>query len=184
MGCHVSVIPNHLTHRNVSIEYRAHVALMVRNFPTLQTLKQKHPLTPPSQQCGSFGFELKPSDLTPEESAAIPNILADWEKMNPIVITGDFYRLRTPDDSNWPAVQFVSKEGDESFVIAFQQSATIKPAPPPLRMQGLDPEARYSGSAFNGTLSGKTLMNSGLNLRYEVGDYQSQIVWLYREQKS
>jgi len=29
MGCHVSVVPNHLTNRNVSVEYRAHVALMV-----------------------------------------------------------------------------------------------------------------------------------------------------------
>lgn len=32
MGCHVSVVPNHLTARNVSIEYRAHVALMVRSL--------------------------------------------------------------------------------------------------------------------------------------------------------
>lgn len=30
MGCHVSKVPNGLSHRNVSIEYRAHVALMVR----------------------------------------------------------------------------------------------------------------------------------------------------------
>ena len=46
------------------------------------------------KQCGSFGFELKPSDLTPEESAAIPSILAAWKEINPIVITGHFYRLR------------------------------------------------------------------------------------------
>ncbi|KAM0719548.1 hypothetical protein Q7P37_003678 [Cladosporium fusiforme] len=159
MGCHVSVVPNHLTHRNVSIEYRAHVALM----------------------CGSFGFELKPSDLTPEESAAIPNILQEWKETSPIVITGSFYRLRLPDESNWPAVQFISKEEDKSFVLAFQQSASIKPAPPPLRLQGLDADAKYSSNVYNGTYSGKTLMNSGLNLKYEVGDYQSQLVWFYKE---
>lgn len=132
-------------------------------------------------QCGSFGFELKPSDLTPEEAEAIPGILADWKEINPIVISGDFFRLRWADESNWPAVQFVSKGEDKSFVLAFQQHAAIKPAPPPLKMQGLDVEARYSSNVYNGTYSGKTLMNAGLNLNFEAGDYQSQLIWLYRE---
>jgi hypothetical protein len=34
---------------------------------------------------------------------------------------------------------------------------------------------------FNGTYSGKTLMNSGLNLDFEVGDHQSLLIWLYKE---
>lgn len=101
--------------------------------------------------------------------------------MNPIVINGDFYRLRWAGESNWPAVQFVTKEEDKSFVLAFQQQASIKPAPPPLKMQGLDADARYSSNVYNGTYSGKTLMNAGLNLVFEAGDYQSQLVWLYRE---
>ena len=41
MGCHVSVVPNHLTARNVSIEYRAHVALMVSPLPPLPSHMQK-----------------------------------------------------------------------------------------------------------------------------------------------
>jgi alpha-galactosidase len=182
MGCHVSVVPNHLTNRNVSVEYRAHVALMVRTT----TQKPTKPHTRNSmltilQQCGSFGFELRPSDLTPEESAAIPGILADWAEMNPLVINGDFYRLRLPDNSNWPAVQFVSKDGAKSFVLAYQQKASIKPSPPPLKIQGLEAGARYTSNVFNGTLSGRTLMNAGLNLVFPVGDYQSQLVWLWRE---
>lgn len=147
---------------------------------TLSLSSHIQKLTPLSQ-CGSFGFELKPSDLTPEEAAAIPGILAAWKEINPIVITGSFYRLRLPDDSNWPAVQFVSKEEDKSFVLAFQQHASIKPAPPPLKMQGLDGDARYSSNVFNGTYSGKTLMNSGLNLDFETGDHQSLLIWLYKE---
>ena len=78
-------------------------------------------------------------------------------------------------------MQFVNKEEDKSFVLAFQQHASIKPAPPPLKMQGLDADARYSSNVFNGTYSGKTLMNSGLNLDFETGDYQSLLVWLYKE---
>lgn len=159
MACHVSAIPNGLTMRNTSIEYRAHVALM----------------------CGSFGFELNPSELSAEERAAIPSILEDWEKINPIVISGAFYRIAWPGDSNWPAVQFVSKDENTSVVFAFQQFAKIKPAPPPLRMQGLDAGARYSSNAFNGTYSGATLMNGGINLQFEIADYQSMLIWLYKQ---
>lgn len=159
MGCHVSAVPNGLTNRNISISYRAHVALM----------------------CGSFGFELNPVELSSEERAAIPGILADWEKINPIVISGDFYRLRIPDKSNWPAVQFVSNDSTTAVAFAFQQQAKVKPAAPPLRMQGLDAGAKYTSNAYNGTVSGATLMNAGLNLAFEIADYQSQLVWLYKQ---
>jgi alpha-galactosidase len=159
MACHVSAIPNGLTMRNISIDYRAHVALM----------------------CGSFGFELNPVDLSAEERAAVPGILSDWEKINPIVISGSFYRLRLPDDSNWPAAQFVAKNDTVSVVFAFQQQAMIKPAPPPLRMQGLNATAQYTSNAFNGTLSGATLMNAGVNVGFPIEDYQSQLIWLYRQ---
>ncbi|KAF2703246.1 glycoside hydrolase family 36 protein [Pleomassaria siparia CBS 279.74] len=159
MSCHVSAIPNGLTHRNISIEYRAHVALM----------------------CGSFGFELNPSELSTEEGSAIPSIMEEARKINPIVISGSFYRLAIPDTSNWPAAQFVSSAGDQAVVFAFQQQATVKPAPPPLKMQGLDPSASYRNNVDNGTYSGATYMNAGINLQWETRDYQSKTIWLYRQ---
>ncbi|TIA33985.1 alpha-galactosidase [Aureobasidium pullulans] len=159
MACHVSAVPNGLTGRNISIEYRAHVALM----------------------CGSFGFELNPSELSADERDAIPSIISTWEQINPIVISGSFYRIAWPSDTNWPAVQFVSKDENTAVVFAFQQFAKIKPAAPPLKMQGLDGKARYSSNAFNGTLSGNTLMNGGVNLPWMVRDYQSMLIWLYKE---
>jgi len=160
MGCHVSAVPNGLTHRNISIEYRAHVALM----------------------CGSFGFELNPSELSAEESAAIPSIMNLADRINPIVISGDFYRLALPDHHyNWPAVQFVAKNGSGSVVLAFQQQAMIKPVNPPLKLQGLDPEARYYNDLDNVTYSGKTYMNSGINIQFDTADYQSKVVWLQKQ---
>ncbi|EMD00134.1 glycoside hydrolase family 36 protein [Baudoinia panamericana UAMH 10762] len=159
MACHVSAVPNGITQRNTSIEYRAHVALM----------------------CGSFGFELNPVELTAEERAAIPGILADWERINPIVITGSFYRLALPDNSNWPAAQFVSANQTVAIVFAFQQRATVKPAPPPLKIAGLNATARYTSNLYNGSLSGSTLMNAGINLAWETADYQSMLIWLYRQ---
>ncbi|KAF1960672.1 alpha-galactosidase [Byssothecium circinans] len=159
MGCHVSAIPNGNTQRNISIEYRAHVAMM----------------------CGSFGFELNPSELSAEESSGIPAIMEEAKRSNPIVISGDFYRLALPDNSNWPAVQFVSSDASKSIVFAFQQLAMRKPAAPPLRLQGLDPQARYSNNLDNSTYSGKTYMNAGINIPWEIADYQSQLIWLEKE---
>ena len=165
MGCHVSAVPNGITNRNISIAYRAHVALM----------------------CGSFGFELNPSELSAEERAAIPSILRDWEEVNPLVINGDFYRLRLPEDSNWPAVQFVAADGSKAALFAFQQKSTVKPAAPPIRLQGLEAGARYRNSYDNGMYSGASYMNAGLNVQWvpEGGtlssDYLSALVWLYRE---
>jgi alpha-galactosidase len=159
MGCHVSAIPNGVTHRNISIEYRAHVALM----------------------CGSFGLELNPSELSPEERSAIPGIMEEARNINPIVITGSFYRLAIPDETNWPAAQFVSETGDQALVFAFQQLAVIKPAPPPLRLQGLDSNARYWNNVDNMTYSGNTYMNAGINLKWRAADYQSKVIWLYRQ---
>ena len=156
MGCHISAVPNQLTGRNISIVYRGHVAMM----------------------CGSFGLELNPEELSPEESAALPSIMAAAKAVNPIVISGAFYRLAHPAHSNWPAVQFVSRDLTQSAVFAFQQSYRVKPAAPPLRLQGLDPKARYTNNWDNATYSGATYMNHGLNVAWKSGDYQSKLVWL------
>ncbi|KAF2845877.1 glycoside hydrolase family 36 protein [Plenodomus tracheiphilus IPT5] len=159
MGCHISAIPNGLTQRNISIEYRGHVAMM----------------------CGSFGLELNPSELSPEEASAVPSIMAEARRVNPIVITGDFFRIAHPDASNWPAVQFVSEDGSQSVLFAFQQLYMVKPAAPPLRLHGLDPSARYRNDLDNATYSGATYMNGGLNIPWPRGDYQSQLVWLEKQ---
>ena len=160
MGCHVSAVPNGSTGRNTTIRFRAHVAMM----------------------CGSFGFELNPAILSDSDLAAIPDIIAEAEKINPLVITGAFYRLALPEQSNWPAVQFVANDNSSSVVIAYQIRNSIKPVPPPLRMQGLEPSAQYSlqSAEFNGTYSGNTLMSSGVNLHFS-GDADSQVVWLYKQ---
>ena len=165
MGCHISAVPNGITGRNISIDYRAHVALM----------------------CGSFGFELNPVELSAEERDAIPGILDTWEQINPIVLSGEFYRLRLPEDSNWPAFQFVSADGSKSALFAFQQKSTVKPAAPPIRLQGLDPTARYMNNYDNSTYSGATYMNAGMNVQWTSptgslsSDYLSALVWLYKE---
>ncbi|OTB18604.1 glycoside hydrolase family 36 protein [Daldinia sp. EC12] len=156
MGCHVSAVPNHQTGRTTPLAFRAAVASM----------------------CGSFGFELDPSTLTQEERDAIPVLISTQQKINPIVINGDFYRLALPDQSNWPAAMFVSPEHDSAVLFAFQIRSALKPVPPPLKLQGLDSNAKYkvSNGSWEQSWSGSTLMNTGLSLNWPNSDYESIIL--------
>lgn len=165
MGCHVSAVPNHQTGRTTPFEFRAHVALMG----------------------GSFGFELDVQQLTDEERAAIPALVALADRVNPLVIDGDLYRLAQPGASNYPAALYVSQDRSRAVLLAYVVHAKLGVRWPPLRLQGLDADATYrldvvgrGGSDGQAgplaTLSGASLMASGVRLAWEVKDYQSRVV--------
>ena len=153
MGAHVSNVPNQQTKRTLPIWFRGHVAMMG----------------------GSFGLELNPATIPDEDRAALPDIIALAEKVNPIVVSGDVYRLRSPEVSNWPAVLFLSEDGSQGVLFYFQLSPSVNHAPPRVRLQGLDPHALYK--VGNGTYSGATLMNFGLQFQFET-DVGSTVVFL------
>lgn len=157
MGAHVSHVPNWLTSRETPVHFRAHVAMMG----------------------GSWGLELNPADLDDDEKDEIPDLIKMAEKVSPIVMTGDMYRLALPSDTTYPAALFISEDGDKAVFFAFQTRATINTSWPRFRLQGLDKDAKYK---YNGTqvLSGATLMNQGIQLRFS-GDYDSKVIFLEKQ---
>lgn len=157
MGAHLSAVPNQQTGRTLPVAFRGHVAMMG----------------------GSFGLELDPADTPAEDKAALPALIALAEKVNPLVLTGDMYRLNLPEDSNWPAVLFISEDGSRAVLFYFQINPNINHSIPWVRMQGLDPRAMYSVDG-NGTFSGATLMNIGLQFPFET-DYGSKVVFLDKQ---
>ncbi|KAK5996145.1 Alpha-galactosidase 2 [Cladobotryum mycophilum] len=157
MGAHVSPVPNGNTRRMSSISFRAHVAMMG----------------------GSFGFELNPSAISDEDKAQIPGIIALAEKVNPLVVKGDMWRLNLPEESNWPAALFISEDGSQAVLFYFQIKANINNSWPVLRLQGLDPKATYKIDG-NQTFSGSTLMNIGLQYQFN-GDWDSKVVFLEKQ---
>jgi alpha-galactosidase len=154
MGAHVSAVPNHQTGRAVPLTFRAHVAMMG----------------------GSFGFELDPLKMRPDEKDAVPELIALAEKVNPIVLKGDMWRLSLPEESNWPAVLFISEDGARAVLFFFQLSPNVNHTMPRVRLQGLDPGAMYRLDE-QGPYSGDTLMNLGLQYSFS-SDYGSKVVFL------
>lgn len=156
MGAHVGAVPNHVTGRVQPMEFRAHVAMMG----------------------GSFGFELDPDSLEESERKKIPALIKLAEKINPIVVKGDLYRLRLPGTSQHPAAMVISPDGSQAVLFAFQLLATSMHEVPLLKLQGLDPAARYQldeGKIF----SGATLMNGGIQIPFHR-DNDSRIIFLQR----
>lgn len=156
MGAHISAVPNHQTGRTVPLTFRAHVAMMG----------------------GSFGLELDPLKMCPEEKAVVPELIALAEKVNPIVLKGDMWRLSLPEESNWPAVLFVSEDGVKAILFLFQLSPNVNHTIPRVRLQGLDRQAMYSVDE-QGPYSGDMLMNLGLQYSFST-DYASKVVFLER----
>jgi alpha-galactosidase len=126
---------------------------------------------------GSFGFELDLGAITPEEKQSIPSIIELSEKVNPYVIHGDLYRLRLPEESNWPAAMYIDPRNGNGVVLAYQLRSTIKETLPSLKLKGLDEGVRYKVDGKE--WSGASLMNSGLKFQWE-GDYQSKVVFVDR----
>lgn len=157
MGAHLSAVPNHQTGRTVPVTFRGHVAIMG----------------------GSFGLELNPADLEDDEKEAVPELLALAEKVNPIVLKGDMYRLRLPEESKWPAVQYISEDGSQAVLFYFQTGPNVNHAAPWVRLQGLDPEANYSVDG-NAPYSGATLMNMGLQYLFDT-EYGSKVALLEKK---
>lgn len=157
MGAHLSAVPNQQTGRTLPVAFRGHVAMMG----------------------GSFGLELDPAEIPESDKAALPDLIALAEKVNPIILTGDMYRLSLPEDSNWPAVQFISSDASTAVLFYFQINPNINHALPWIKLQGLDPKAVYSVDG-NATYSGSALMNVGLQFFFET-DYSSKVVFIEKQ---
>lgn len=156
ISAHVGDVPNHVTKRTQSLEFRAHVAMMG----------------------GSFGFELDPDRLDETERQKITTLIALAEKINPVIITGDLWRLRLPENSQHPAAMVVSPDGSQAVLFAFQLLSTTMHECPTIKLQGLDAGARYRLDGDK-VLSGATLMNGGMQIAF-TGDYDSRVMFLER----
>ena len=130
---------------------------------------------------GTFGYELDPTKLSSDDKAAIREQIAEFNKYNPLVRTGDFFRLGDPFNSRrFDAWQFVAKDKSETVLQYVQiMNEATKPAQR-IRLMGLDPEAVYRLEENGLEFSGAFLMNSGFDVPNMWGDYQSYLAHFVR----
>lgn len=155
MGAHVSDCPNHTVGRTTPFTTRGHVAMV-----------------------GTFGYELDVTKIPEEDRNAIPGQIAEFNKYNKLVRTGDHYRIGNMfEDNTWDAWMFVARDKGEALFEFVQVLSRPNERSRRIKLKGLEPNAYYyEESNPEVKLSGAALMQGGINITSLWGDYQSKIL--------
>ena len=140
--------------RGTSIKFRTDVAMMCK-----------------------LGFDIKLEDMNQNEHLYCDQAVKNYNRLKPVILEGDLYRLVSPYGSNHTSSMFVGKDKKTAAVFAFDIHPRYAEKTLPVRLQGLDADKMYrvkeinmmpgSGSSLKGNnqvFSGEYLMNVGLDL--------------------
>ena len=156
MGSHVSAVPNHQTGRVTPLDSRFAVAMG-----------------------GSFGYELDPRKLTDEEREKLLSQTDFARRTEALRLNGTFYRLLSPFEGNDTAWMSVSEDRKQAVFTLIRERGLVPMIPPRLvKLQGLDPDARYRVNETGEILGGDELMTVGLCCPLSMGDAASLLYTL------
>lgn len=157
-GSHVGPRKSHTSGRILPMAFRAWVAA------------QRH-----------MGFEMDLRELSDEEAKTLQDITGWFKENRTWMMAGTIHRLPSADPSMVAEIQ-IAQGGERFVVFAGQAEATAQILPRPLRLAGLDPDARYRIALRNPKdappqsrgpnalkagpliLTGKALMGQGVSL--------------------
>lgn len=124
-GSHVGPRKCHTSGRTLGMSFRAWVAA------------QRH-----------MGFEMDPHELDDAETRVLQSVTAWWKSNRSWMMGADILRLDAPDRAVVAELQLAA---DKSRFVAFIAKAETSDqiAPRPIRLTGLDPEARYRIDLIN-----------------------------------
>ena len=137
-----------------------------------------------------LGFDLGLKELSADELLYCQTAVANWKRLQSVILDGSQYRLASPYESNHMAVNYVSTDHDKAVLFAYDLYPRYQEKLLPVRLQGLDPMKRYQVKEINlmpGTqstltadgkvLSGDYLMKIGLDV-FSFHPMQSRVVEL------
>ncbi len=155
-AAHVTKSPNHQTKRETSLKFRFDVAM-----------------------AGRLGIELSPDALDKKELEFAKKAITLYKDIRPIVQFGDLYRLLSPYDDGFAAINYVAKNKKSALLMVYSHTHHRRYERNFVKLQGLDPTLVYKVeeinmdskklhiSFSNQLISGEVLMNRGIwiNLR-------------------
>ncbi len=148
MVAHVSACPNHQTWRSAPFETRGEVA----------------------QMC-NYGYELNIGTLSESEKNLVREQIKRHRELEPLISEGDFYRIRNPFECDLCAWQLVSADKKKAYMFVGFETVHPNAKGEYLRFRGLEPAYDYYIRQLDVTVSGKTLMNAGVPVKYPLQEY-------------
>jgi alpha-galactosidase len=130
---------------------------------------------------GSLGIGGNLTKWTDDETAMAKKMISFYKQIRATVQDGKLYRLDSPMEASFSAMQYVSQDSQQVVVFAFLHSQQFGRRMPLLHLQGLAEDAMYSVSTIDdkldqaGKSSGAYLMHHGLQLRLR-GDYDATAI--------
>lgn len=121
---------------------------------------------------GKLGFDIKLSDISDSDLKFSQQAVKNYNRLKPVILDGDMYRLVSPYSGNHTSTMFVSQDKDKAVVFAFDIYPRYNEHITPLLLQGLNPDVTYTVKETNrfnsndeviGTYSGQYLMTVGIN---------------------
>ncbi len=149
MAAHVSASPNLQIGRTTSIEKRCNVALS-----------------------GQLGFELDLSRCDKKEIEISKKKITDYKKYGPVFHNGDCYRLASPFENDYSAIEFIS-EDKKTVILCFDTvKATVNNANIYIKLKNLGNESYFDGTKV---YSGEYLENIGIRFSNDI-EYSSKMI--------
>lgn len=159
VGSHVSAVPNHQTGRITSLHTRGVVAMS-----------------------GTFGYELNLGKLSKEEKEEIRGQVAEYRKFAPLIQTGLYYRLSNPVKDECAAWAFVSEDQKEVLLNVVMQEIHGNMTVNYVKLQGLKCSAVYRDTQSGKCYNGAALMEAGLPMPVEMGEFNAYQMHLVAEE--
>jgi alpha-galactosidase len=123
--------------------------------------------------CGSLGIGGHLLHWSEADRTIAARCIALYKSIRPIVQLGDMYRLRSPQETAFSAVQYMSKDRSEGVLFAFRTHIPDPVFLPHIYLQGLDPDARYTIDEVPGIRSGAGWMASGV--WFDLHNFESTV---------
>jgi alpha-galactosidase len=135
---------------------------------------------------GALGIGNDLNKFSDSDMALATKLTALYKDVRTTVQHGNLYRLQSPPAES-TQVQYVSRDGAQSLVLAYLHSQQLGLAQPRVQLQGLDPNATYRLQPLDATklrgeldATGAQLMGQGIDVHL-TGDFDSTAVVVTRQ---
>ena len=110
---------------------------------------------------------LEYEDMTDEEKALCRQAISDYKMIRPVVQFGDLYRLHSPyAGDNLASLMYVSEDKQKAVFYWYKLETFKDEHFPPVKMQGLDPNKKYTVHELNRIDKNPLLVHSCFVKRY------------------
>ena len=96
-----------------------------------------------------LGFDIGLRHLNNDEIAYLQEAVANWHRLQPVILDGKQYRLVSPYEGNHMAVNYVNDNQQKAVLFAYDIHPRYKEPLQKVRLQGLDATRNYKVTEIN-----------------------------------